>query len=48
MRIFGVPFTMKGAAENLLDDPILTTQGSRIDRTYTTGIKVSLGLSCAF
>ena len=48
VRIFGTPFTVKGAAENLLNDEILTTQGGKIDRVYTTGIKVSLGIAYSF
>lgn len=48
VRIFGTPFTIKGAAENLLDDPVLITQGGQVQSTYTTGIKVSLGISYSF
>jgi outer membrane receptor protein involved in Fe transport len=45
LRLFDVPFTAKLAAENLLDDPIVFTQGGEIQRRYTRGITVSAGLS---
>jgi len=48
VQIFGTPFTIKGAAENLLDDAVLITQGGKVQSTYTTGIKVSLGISYSF
>jgi outer membrane receptor protein involved in Fe transport len=48
LRIFDVPFNLKLAAENLLDDPVLYTQGGFVQRSYTSGIKVSAGLSYAY
>jgi hypothetical protein len=45
LRIFDVPFSMKLAAENLLDDRVLLTQGGEIQRHYTSGIKITLGLT---
>ena len=48
VRFFGVPFTLKGSAENLLDDPVVITQGGLVETTYMTGIKVSLGLAYSF
>jgi outer membrane receptor protein involved in Fe transport len=48
LKLLDVPFTLKLAAENLLDDPVLFTQGGQIQRRYTSGIKVSLGLSYTY
>ena len=48
LRLFDVPFTAKLGAENLLDDPVVFTQGSAIQRSYTRGIKVSAGLSYTY
>ena len=48
VKLFGVPITTKLAAENLLDDPVVFTQGGQVQRSYTRGIKVSLGLSYTY
>jgi outer membrane receptor protein involved in Fe transport len=52
LKRFGIPLTAKLAAENLLDDRFEFTQetdrGTLIQNEYTTGIKVSFGLSYAF
>ena len=44
-RLLGVPLSAKLGAENLLNDRVLFTQGDNIQRQYTSGIKVSFGLS---
>lgn len=48
VKPFGLPLTLKGSAENLLDDRILYTEGTRIQRRYETGVKVSLGVAYTF
>jgi hypothetical protein len=47
-RLFDTRFTAKLGAENLLDDPVVFTQGGEIQRQYTKGIKVFAGLSYAY
>jgi hypothetical protein len=48
LQRFGFPLTAKLAAENLLDDRVLFTQGGRVQRQYETGIKVTFGLSYSY
>ena len=45
---FGVPLTLKLGAENLLNDAYEQTQGGQVQRLYTRGIKVSLGVSYTY
>jgi len=45
---FGTPLNAKLAVENLLDDRYLFTQGDQVQRQYTTGVKISLGLSYSY
>jgi hypothetical protein len=45
---FGTPLNAKVALENLLDDEFTFTQGDRVQREYTTGVKFSLGLSYSY
>jgi len=45
VRLFNVPFTFKLAAENLLDDQVLLTQGGLVQNEFTKGVKISIGLS---
>jgi len=45
---FGVPFTLKLGAENLLDEPYVRTQASKVQQYYKRGIKASLALTYAY
>lgn len=45
---FGVPFNVKLAVENLLNDNFPTTVGSEIQEDYRTGVTVSLGFSYTY
>ena len=45
---FGVPLTAKLSAENLLDDEFTDMQADRIARQYTTGVKMTVGLSYTY
>jgi outer membrane receptor protein involved in Fe transport len=45
---FGLPLTAKLAAENLLADRYLYTEGADVKRRYEAGIKVTFGLSYSF
>lgn len=47
-RYIGYPVTARMAAENVLNAPYVSTQGSELQRLYTTGVKFSLGFSYAF
>ncbi len=43
--VFGTPINMKLAAENLLNDRYLFTEGTEITARYKTGVKASLAFS---
>jgi outer membrane receptor protein involved in Fe transport len=45
---FGMPATMKLAAENILNDDFLETQGDGITNRYRTGVTFSVGVSYSF
>ncbi|MGD9764527.1 MAG: TonB-dependent receptor [Candidatus Binatia bacterium] len=45
---FGVPMTLKVAAENILNDRFLETQGSAITSRYRNGVTFSFGLSYTY
>ena len=47
-RWLGHPITARMAAENILNQTYRSTQGSELQRLYTTGVKFTLGLSYAF
>ncbi len=45
---FGTPINLKFAAENLLNDRYLFTQGGEEQRRYKTGVKFSFGVSYSY
>jgi outer membrane receptor protein involved in Fe transport len=45
---WGWPFTLKLAAENILNDDYVTTQGSAIQERHLTGTKFTFGVSYSF
>src|SRR5262245_1841472 len=47
-KLFDQKFTLKLAAENLLNDDILFTQGGNVQQQFKKGIKTSIGLTYAY